>query len=392
MSQISSRGTGGGGSGIIETITGDTGSITGANVTIFANRATLNSGSSVSFNNSGTVSTFNVTDSIGNTLIGNLSGNLTLTGVNNTSLGGESLKSLTSGNNNVAIGQSALESNLTSGANVAIGLNSLNELTGGIGDNVAIGVSAGNNLLTGTNNVIIGSSSGLQLMAAESNNILIENSGVISESGAIRVGSAGTHTTNFQSGITGVTVAASAPVAVASTGQLSSLGFGTATQVLTSNGAGVSPTWQAAGFIGSPVYFQAYLTSNTNYATGSTTEVAIFDTAIANVGSAYNTGTGVFTAPSTGFYSFSSTLFFTTGVGTTQYLVAYTGSVQSLRLSQIVVASAITSVSWSMPMTAGDTVSISPFADGTGNFQLIGASLSSSAFNTSSTFSGFRVA
>ncbi len=155
-------------------------------------------------------------------------------------------------------------------------------------------------------------------------------------------------------------------------------------------GGSVSAT--AAGGGGSSVYFQAYLTSTTAYATGSTTNVAIFDTAISNVGSGYNTSTGIFTAPSTGFYAFSSNLFFVAAAGTTQFLVAMTGSVQSFRLAQLTVASAITCVSWAMPMTAGDTVKIAPFADGTGNFQLNGAALSSAAFTPASTFSGFKVA
>jgi hypothetical protein len=142
---------------------------------------------------------------------------------------------------------------------------------------------------------------------------------------------------------------------------------------------------------GPSTYFQAYLTSTTNYATGSTSNVVIFDTAITNVGSGYNTSTGIFTAPTTGFYSFSSSLFFAAAAGTTQFLIAVTGSVQSFRAAQLTVASAITSVAWSMPMTAGDTVKIVPFADGSGNFQLNGAALSSTAFNPASIFSGFKV-
>src|SRR5690606_193892 len=78
--------------------------------------------------------------------------------------------------------------------------------------------------------------------------------------------------------------------------------------------------------------------------------------------------------------------------------LAYTGSVQSQRLQQFGLVPATTgaaiilTASWAMPMTAGDTVQIQPFADGTGNYVIAGVALSSSAFNTSSTFSGWRIA
>ena len=171
------------------------------------------------------------------------------------------------------------------------------------------------------------------------------------------------------------------------------LAAGTTGQVLTAT-TGSPPSWAAAGGggFGSPTYFQAYLTSNTNYATSSLANTVIFDTAISNVGSAYNTSTGVFTAPATGFYAFDATLFFGTGTGSTQFIIAYLGSVQSLRVAQLTVASAITSVAWAMPMTMGDTVQVQPFADGTGTFNLVGSPLQSGGFNTSSTFAGWRIA
>ncbi len=139
------------------------------------------------------------------------------------------------------------------------------------------------------------------------------------------------------------------------------------------------------------VSFQAYRTSNQSLAANSESETVIFDTIIANNGGGYNPSTGVFTAPETGYYCFCSTLFFTPASGTSQYLIAYGGSIQSCRISQITIASAITSVSWGMPMVAGETVKIQPYADGSGTFQIIGASPSPSPFITASTFSGFKV-
>ncbi len=148
-------------------------------------------------------------------------------------------------------------------------------------------------------------------------------------------------------------------------------------------------------------YFQAYRTTNQTVAGGSTSTTIVFDTAISNLGGAYNTSTGVFTAPTTGYYAFSSTVYFNqlnVPAGVTQVILGYTGSVQSLRLIQQSIASAlggsvmILTASWSMPMTAGDTIKMQPFTDGAGNYSIAGAALSSSAFNTASTFSGFRVA
>src|ERR1700743_1034600 len=78
---------GGGGGGGISTIHGDVGSITGSVVTIYADNTANNSGSTVLFNNSGTVSTLNVTDDIGNTFIGTLAGNISVSGIANTGLG-----------------------------------------------------------------------------------------------------------------------------------------------------------------------------------------------------------------------------------------------------------------------------------------------------------------
>lgn len=165
--------------------------------------------------------------------------------------------------------------------------------------------------------------------------------------------------------------------------------------VLTQNPFPVLP---ASG--GSSVFFQAYLTSPQSISGGSTTDTIIFDTTIDNVGSAYDDTTGIFTAPGSGYYAFSTTVFFNnldTLITNTQAILAYTGSVQSLRLVNQSSASATTgnvifNASWSMPMTVGDTVKIQPFADGTGTYDIFGGNPTSAVFNTSSIFSGFKVA
>jgi hypothetical protein len=355
--------------------------------------------------------------SINNLLLGS-AGSAITTGLNSVGFGKLALNSLTEGDQNTAIGYLSLRSLTTGSYNNCIGSTSGFNLTTG-NNNTILGSLGGGTLSTGQNNVYVGHQtgngdgsynleigyiSGINYLTTESSNILIQNSGVVGESNTLRIGTNGSGNAqinqSFIAGITGVT-AAGAPVAVSSTGQLSDLGFGTAAQVLTSNGAAVSPTWQSPAFVGSPVYFQAYLTSNQNTTAGSTTETIIFNSAITNIGSAYNTGTGIFTAPSTGYYSFSATVLFdnlSSASGATEIILAYTGSVQSLRLADFGISSAkgsnsiIFSVSWSMPMTSGDTVKMQPYVDGSGTYRIDGASLSSTAFNTASTFSGFRIA
>lgn len=79
---------------------------------------------------------------------------------------------------------------------------------------------------------------------------------------------------------------------------------GTAGQVLTSNGAGSDPTYQAAVYVSPTPIVLAALSVGLSNATGDGTGLTplIFDNALVNVGSAYNATTGIFTAPTTGNY------------------------------------------------------------------------------------------
>lgn len=169
--------------------------------------------------------------------------------------------------------------------------------------------------------------------------------------------------------------------------------------VLTSNGSASNPSFQILP--SSSCYFQAYLTSPQTIAGGSTSTTIIYDTALVNMGSGYNTSTGIFTAPATGYYSFSTITYFTnitSLTGNTQLITTYTGSFQSVRLNYVSSGieansdDAILNGTWAMPMTAGDTVQIQPFATGSGNYEIYGEALSSAPFSSISTFSGFRIA
>lgn len=344
MSQIIKPGTGGGGgSGIIQTIAGDIGSITGANVTIFANNATNNSGASVLFNNAGTVSTLQLSDASANIFLGDLSGNLSLTGHGNVGVGSESLGALTSGSQNVAIGLGSLDQ-----------------------------------LLTGNLNVAIGEGSGTLCTGSESNNIFIGNRGGTGDNNVIRIGSttSGGPTQNFQAGIVGNQPAQADHVIIdPGTGQLGSY-----------------PN----------VFFEANLSSPQTTTASSTTDVVIFDQLIVNTGGGYDNTTGIFTSPQAGIYSFSTVVSYsnlTTLVGNTMLILAYTGSQQSLRLvnqSNVIVTpgsggSVILSASWNVFLNAGQTMFVQPFVDGTGSYLIFGQLSSSVAFNFTSQFTGILI-
>lgn len=330
--------------GIIQTIAGDSGSITGANVTIYANNTAKNAGSSVKFVNSGTTSTFNVTDSNNNLMIGKGSGNSSISGSTNVSLGVNATQSLTSGNQNVSIGTLSAQ-NLTTGAmNVSVGTNTLNANStgdyntscGGFAlnastgsSNTALGYSALPVLVGGNSNIAIsnGKNAGGNYTSTESSNIVIGNEGVLGESHVIRLGTSGSNdsqqNTCYVAGITGVTAVGS-PAAVSSTGQLSDLGFGTSTQVLTSNGAGVSPTWQAIPMHAATA-FRAYLNANTAAnITGDGTLVTVhFDTVDYDTDSGYNTGTYTYTVPvgKTGVWQINYTVFAYRTAGTNTVII-----------------------------------------------------------------------
>src|SRR5438552_3863876 len=108
-------------------------------------------------------------------------------------------------NGNTAEGDDALFSLITGFGNTATGLYALQNNTTG-SSNIALGTFAGTNLTTGDNNIDVG------------------NAGASGEANTIRIGTAGTQTNAYMSGIYQTTVARGLAVVIDSTGHLGTKG------------------------------------------------------------------------------------------------------------------------------------------------------------------------
>ena len=159
-------------------------------------KAQPNAGSTITFSGAGDTVTFSLTDGPkSNILLGQLAGNLGVTGTSNVGIGFATLNSLSSGVNNSAYGYSSMAGLTSGGLNCAYGTQTLNTLTSGT-LNCAFGAAIGINLKTGSRNLFLGSAAGGTAVGdaysgAESNNILIANVGVPGESNVCRIGTQG---------------------------------------------------------------------------------------------------------------------------------------------------------------------------------------------------------
>src|SRR5207302_7386495 len=144
------------------------------------------------------------------------------TGDRNTANGIDALFSNTTGRFNTATGGSTLASNTTGGSNTANGANALiNNTTGN--SYTANGLYSLQNNTTGSNNIALGSFAGTNLTIGD-NNIDVGNAGVSAEANTIRIGTAGTQTNAYMSGIYQTTVARGLAVVIDSTGHLGTKG------------------------------------------------------------------------------------------------------------------------------------------------------------------------
>lgn len=295
-----------------------------------------------------------ITSATGNVGVGVLALNAITSGGSNTAIGFDAGLNITTGSNNTLIGDVAGSSITTGFNNTALGIGALSGFTSGLantGSNTAIGHVALSNLTTGINNISFGESAGSSYTGSESNNIVIANSGIVSESNVMRIGTTGSSTNQinktFVAAITGVIVASSAPVGVNSLGQLSSLGFGTATQILTSNGSGNSPTWQPSATSGTVTSVSG--TANRITSTGGTTPVIDIDAAYVGQTSITTLGT-----VATGTWAATAVTANHGGTGLTTFStgdVVYSGSVNPTSLSKLAIGSAgqVLSISSGVP-------------------------------------------
>jgi len=139
-------------------------------------------------------------------------------GIWSTATGAFALQSNTIGSSNTAAGRSALGSNTIGSSNTAAGAFVLNRnITGS--NNTATGANALLSNTTGSSNIALGDSAGANLTTG-SNNIDIGNAGVAGESGAIRIGTAGTQAATFIAGIRETPIAVGVAVGITADGQL----------------------------------------------------------------------------------------------------------------------------------------------------------------------------
>jgi hypothetical protein len=183
----------------------------------------------------GTQSLQENTTGISNSAFGAFSLNANTTGSNNAAFGDNSLSANTTGGQNAAFGAASLLASTTGGQNSAFGTGSLQTNSTGASNSAFGALSLSGNAAgdsnsafgalslrntSGSGNIGIGRNAGGSLTTGD-NNIDVGNTGIAGESGAIRIGTDGTHTRAFIAGIRGVQTASSAvPVLIDSNGQL----------------------------------------------------------------------------------------------------------------------------------------------------------------------------
>ena len=246
-------------------IAGDSGIMTGSSFTIYANQAGNACGQTVLFSNSGTTSTFSVTDGSYNTMVGSGSGASGYTASYCTAFGANTLTMITDDSYHAAFGVGALQNANDSQYNSAFGVNALNAVTSG-GGNTGVGYGAGVTLQTGNYCTLVGYMAGSAYTSTESNNVVLGSVGVVGESNVLRLGDAGSGSGQvnaaYIAGIYGNSPSSAQMVTINSSGQLGSQSI-PSTGIVTLDGTSGSAT-------GSTITFSGGTTGLTLTGSGST--------------------------------------------------------------------------------------------------------------------------
>lgn len=221
-----------GGTSVGKTITGNTG---GALSPTAGNWNIITANSIPKF--AGAVSTLTLDFALTDNLLLGSSGSIT-TGNTNVGYGKLAAASISSGASNAMIGYEAGVAYTTGSNTTAVGAFSMLNAVAGASNNTAIGYATLSNLAgAGTNNTCLGLNSGTALTTTESNNILIGSTGVIADNNRIRIGTNGTHTSTFITGIDGVNVGSVSKVVTMASDQLGTATLTAGTNITITPGA-----------------------------------------------------------------------------------------------------------------------------------------------------------
>jgi len=158
-------------------------------------------------------------------------------------------------------------------------------------------------------------------------------------------------------------------------------GYGSAGDVLTSNGSGVLPSFQAASG-GSGDSFLAILSATQTNATGDATTLQVpYDTIVIDTASGFTTGASAhYTFPTTGNWFITSTITYNTADGTSGYilvndLIATSNTFRNISAIIPATGSYFTILSTSIvAVTAGDTLLVNALVlGGAKNVSVLGS-------------------
>ncbi len=325
-----------------------------------------------------------VTTGVANMIYGNnFAGSHITSGDQNILIGNGVARLLNSGSNNVFVGTLIAASSTATSQNVAIGTNTLATYGNGTAadGNIAIGYGSLANLTSGKQNIVLGLSMGNGYTSSESSNILIGNAGTTAESNVIRIGTSGSsqgqQNKAFIAGVAGVSVSNTNMVTIdTTTGQM---------------GSAAVP----GGF--TAVNWSVIFSGNVSNVTGDGTDYAmLYNTTFFDSASGYNSGTGLYTFPTTGVYQINVLNFIFGGsVANTLFIsyLRYAGAVNFRimdanpgALGLAANGEFIQSATYLVSATAGDTIGVHVVV--TGGAKDVGVAGGSSGCY----FSGFRVA